>query len=437
MPVSLQAIGWFVAYLAVAGAPLWVLLASSTPPGQGVAWDFAIGLGFAALGLMATMFWLTARFRRLTLPFGIDAIYFFHRQVALLIVLFVLLHPLILFIEEPLLVRYLKPSAPLPLLLGVVAFVAIVLMVFSSVARRALHLHYDTWRRIHVTLAVAAVAATLGHVFGIHYYVSTPGTAWMWFATAAVTTALVVYVRLVRPALLRTRPYRVTAVYAERGRARTLTVEPDGHAGFRFSAGQFAWLTWRASPFAMREHPFSFSSSADQAPRLSFTIKALGDLTQALSQVRVGERVYVDGPYGSFCPDRHVASGVALIAGGIGIAPVLSVLRTAADRGDRRPYHLVYAYKDIETLTAYAAIEELKTKINLTVTLVLSHPPPNWPGERGFINALLLQRVLPETTLGYHYFICGPGPMLALTEAALRAQGAGFNRVHVEIFDLV
>ncbi len=437
VPAPVRALLWIAGYLLLAGAPLVALLVNPGLPGNGLVWDFAVALGFGALALMATMFVLTARFRRLTAPFGIDAIYFFHRQIAYVIALMVLLHPLLLLAEEPLLVEYLKPSAPPYMLAGVVSFAALAALVASSVARRALHLHYDLWRRVHVACAVLAVGAAAAHILGVNYHASTAGTRWLWYGLPLACGLLFAYVRIVKPALALRRPYRITRVVPERGRARTLRVQPDGHPGLRFSAGQFAWLSWRSSPFAMREHPFSISSSAEHTDAIEFTIKELGDFTTALSAARTGERVYVDGPYGSFCTDRVPAPGYVFVAGGIGIAPMLSLLRTLADRGDRRPLHLVYAYKDLDSLTGGEEIDRLRARLNLGVTLVLSQPPDGWEGERGWLSRAIFERALPPERRPFHYFLCGPGPMLALAERELRALGVPLGHIHIEIFDLV
>ena len=67
-------------------------------------------LGFATASMMAIMFFLTARFKRVSLPFGVDIIYYFHKQISLLLLLFVLAHPLILIVSEPVVVEMLKPN---------------------------------------------------------------------------------------------------------------------------------------------------------------------------------------------------------------------------------------------------------------------------------------------------------------------------------------
>jgi 3-phenylpropionate/trans-cinnamate dioxygenase ferredoxin reductase subunit len=180
--------------------------------------------------------------------------------------------------------------------------------------------------------------------------------------------------------------------------------------------GQFAWLTIGKSPFAIEEHPFSFSSSAVHPETLSFTIKELGDFTSTIKDVSVGERVYLDGPYGSFSIDRHNARGYVFIAGGIGIAPVMCTLRTLADRSDSRPLTLVYATRTLENATFLEEISASKTRLNLDVIHVLEDP---------------------LDSRGYHYFICGPDPMMDMVETALYKLGVPISKFHSERFNIV
>ena len=108
----------------------------------------------------------------------------------------------------------------------------------------------------------------------------------------------------------------------------------------------------------------------------------------------MGKRVYLDGPYGAFTignpADMHV-----LIAGGVGVTPMMSMIRTLADRGDKRPVILLYGSKDWESITFREELEVLKARLDLTVVHVLANPPAGWTGEQGFINAEVFKRHLP------------------------------------------
>jgi predicted ferric reductase len=430
---------WLGVYLALVLAPLFVLLIGPTPPGLGFLWDLSMALGFAGLGMMGVQFVLTARFRHATTPFGIDIIYYFHRYVGIVLLLVVLAHPILVIVDNPATVALLSPfGASWHMIAGTVSLLALIAVVVASVWRKALGLAYEPWRATHMAMSVAAVVLALVHIDGVQYYVATPWKRLIWRVFALTWIAVVCHVRVIRPYLLLKRPYRVVSITQERGDAWTLALEPRGHEGLSFQPGQFAWLTLAGSPFLMTEHPFSFSSSPSlPGGRLEFTIKELGDFTRTIGRVPLDAVGFVDGPYGTFTTDRHPAPGYVFIAGGIGIAPIMSMLRSLADRGDRRPLLLIYAYRRWERMTFRDAIEELRARLNLTVVFVLEEPPPEWSGERGWITREVLVRHLPEDRRLRHVFVCGPEAMTQAIERQLRGLGLPLSHVHSELFELV
>lgn len=454
---TLQGVLWITLYLLLTLAPLFLLLVGPTPAGRGFWREFSVALGFAGLAMMCLQFVLTARFRWLKAPYGSDIVYYFHRQISLVAFMIVLAHPLILFIEDPARLGLLNLiAAPWRARFGVTAVLALIALVTASLWRRQLKIHYDAWRIGHGILATAAVALTMGHIVLVGHYVSLPWKTALWIGYGSFWTALLAYVRIFKPWRELRRPYVVTQVKQERGNAWTVALRPDGHAGMTFHPGQFAWLSLRSSPFADREHPFSFSSSAAQPGELAFTIKERGDFTSQIGQVRPGERAYLDGPHGSFTTDRHEhAAGFVFIAGGVGITPVMSMLRTLADRRDPRPLTLIYANRDWEGVTFREEIGALQAggRIDLRVVHVLQQPPEGWPSdcasrdasmarpgcERGYVTAEVLRRHLPpiERRNQAEIFICGPQPMMDAVERALLDLGITGGDIHTERFDLV
>jgi predicted ferric reductase len=429
---------WLWAYLLLVTSPLLVLLAPGTS-GLGFLWTFAVALGFGGLGLMCVQFFLTARLHRATAPFGIDAVFYFHRYLGVVALVLIIAHPALLIVDNPAVADFVNPlSAPPHMAAGTLAIVAALILVAVSFGRKQIRLPYEVWRMTHVLLAVAVVALALGHIGGVQYYVSAPLTRALWMAIVLSLAATLLYVRIVRPWRLLRRPYRVVDVARERGDAWTLSLAPVGHDGFAFGPGQFAWLTIGGSPFLMNDHPFSFSSSPSRpGGGLTFTIKELGDFTRTLGKVERGTRAFVDGPYGAMTLDRQDAPGYVFIAGGIGIAPIMSMLRALADRGDLRPLVLFYAYRLWERMTCREAIDQLAAELHLHVVYVLEEPPVGWAGERGRITRDVLDRHLPPGRERLTYFVCGPDLMTQAMERHLRDLGVPASRVHSELFDLV
>ncbi len=233
------------------------------------------------------------------------------------------------------------------------------------------------------------------------------------------------------------RPYPIEEVIKERGKTWTLVLRPEGHTGMFFRPGQFAWLKIGKSPFAVREHPFSFSSSAMRRDRIEISIKELGDFTSNIGEVSPGTRAYLDGPHGTFTVDRHKAPGYVFLVGGVGITPIISMLRTLADRQEKRPLLLFYSNKTWEEMTFREELEDLSRRLNLQVVYTLTDPEEKWEGERGRIDSKMMARYLPENRVECEYFICGPDPLQMAVKRALEELGLPLEKVQSESFNYI
>jgi predicted ferric reductase len=430
---------WLVTYALLVGMPFVALLLGAIPPGVSRPWDFAIAIGYAAVALFGMQFLLTARFKRPAAPFGIDLIYYFHRYLAIVAVAIALCHVVVLVsYRAELIAEALALQSDFYMNAGAAALLVFIVITGSSLWRRRLAIGYRSWRIMHAALAVIGLFLMAAHVSGSGYYLQDPRRAAIWYAWIPIWAGLIVHVRMLRPLQVLRKPYRVSAVQCETETVTRLVVEPAGHSGIAFEPGQFAWLTIRASPFAMRDHPFSIASSALDRHRIEFAIKRRGEFTQMIEQLRSGELVYVDAPYGSFSTDRHrSAKGFVFVAGGIGIAPIVGMLRTMAARGDRRPIVLIYG-NNLQVRVAYArTLETLSQQLAMRIVHVLGEPPADWGGERGLITEEILGRHLPQDIAGYHVFICGPNSMKRSVERSLRSLRVPQHSTHSEIFDLV
>ena len=435
----LSAVFWLCGYLALILTPLLVLLIGPVPAGAGFWWDFSMALGFSGMTIMGIQFILTARFRRACAPFGVDIIYYFHRFLAVIGVTLIFAHVLIIWKTNPAALGALNPlETPWYMTIGRIAFLLFIVITATSLWRKQLRIEYDHWRIWHALLATAAVLLAVLHIEGVGYYINAPIKRILWTTFTLFWVLLIVYVRLIKPARMRHKPYRVVEVRSERGRNNTLVLKPDGHQGLQFAPGQFVWLTLGESPFHVKEHPFSIASSAEQSGRLDFAIKELGDFTRTIKDHKPGEVAYLDGPYGVFTIDRYPnATGFVFIAGGVGVAPIMSMLRTLADRGDRRPLQLFYGNKNWERVAFREELVELQSRLDLRVVHVLSEPPGDWRGESGYVREQLLNKHLPSDRNVQEYFVCGPSQMRASVEHALHNLRVPLKRVHAELFGLV
>jgi predicted ferric reductase len=430
---------WCLLYLTVVILPLVFAALGPFPAGRGFWREFSVALGFVGLSMWGLEYVLVARIRPVAAPFGEDAIIWFHRLMGYPATLFILLHPFLLIVAVS--TRFLQQLNPFTASwagrTGTFSIVLVLILIVTSVWRRQLRIRYEWWQAAHVVLATAAIVLALAHIELIGRYVGEPWKRALWAAMTAAFVGVIVWVRIVRPIMRIRRPWTVESVVPERGQSWTVTLRPVGHPGFAYAPGEFGWLSINRSPFSFTQHPFSFSSSPERDGRIQMTIKELGDFTRTVGSITPGARAYLDGPHGTFSPDRYEGPAFALLAGGIGIAPMMSMLRTFADRGERRVCVLLYGNRDFEDAMFGDELKNLKQKLALEVVHVVEEPPAGWQGERGRIDADLLRRHLSVGLQRMQYFICGPEPFQDAMEYALASLGVPGERVHTERFNWV
>jgi predicted ferric reductase len=436
---AISGVFWIGLYLLVVLVPLFLMLMPPVPSGRSFWLELSVALGFVGLTQIAVQFVLIARFRRITAPYGIDIILRYHRQIALVAVTLILLHPVIIVIENPSRLVLLNPlRSNISGRLGLVAVAALLTTVIISVFRERLKLSYERWRFAHLLLGVSALAFAQAHVSLTGLYTNTFWKHAVWIVSAVLMAGLALYLRVIKPLRQRNYTWQVAGVRTERGDTHVLTLEPVEHRGFRFMPGQFAWIKLAGTPFTLEEHPFSMCSSAEQRERLEFGIKVLGDFSARVADIPSGTRAFLDGPHGAFSIDRYPAVGYVFIAGGIGISPIMSFLHTMADRSDPRPVLLIYADKTWDDVAFRDELAELSAgALDMRVVYVLEEPPDDWDGGTGFVTRELLESELPREDFPRQYFVCGPPPMMDAVHAALLELGVPADRIQLERFVLI
>ncbi|QTF91496.1 ferredoxin reductase family protein [Halomonas sp. BM-2019] len=421
---------WGGAYLGLALLPMVVVLVRAPAEARGVGVEFGALLGLLALTVMALQALVSGRHRWFGEALGFDNLLQFHRRMGVIALLLVVAHPAVMLASRPAWLDYLDPrddTLRALTLMGLLA--ATLLLVVTSLWRQACQLSYEHWRALHGLLAVAVVGGGLAHALMVGHY--TAGAAGVLLALLiGLALLLVVETRLLRP-------WQVVETQPVRGDATTLVLAPLGRHRLEFAPGQFAWFTLGDTPYRLQQHPFSLASSAARPERIAFTAKRLGDFTATLPEVPVGTRAFLEGPFGAFLPDARNPSGAVLIAGGIGITPMMSILRTFADRGERLPLWLIYANPTWEEATFREELETLAEQLALEVIHVLDEPPDGWQGERGKVDRDLLERRLPADDGRRDYFICGPDPLMDAAEGGLIELGVEPTRLNSDRFDMV
>lgn len=203
---------------------------------------------------------------------------------------------------------------------------------------------------------------------------------------------------------------KIINIVEESPDVKTFTVEIEGGEHFGHKPGQFAEL----SVMGVGECPISISSPAHRGPNLEFSIKKIGRVTDFIHRMEVGENFGIRGPFGnSFPMDYFKGKDVSFICGGIGLAPLRSILNTILD--DRDNYGKVtFLYGSSDMPLYKKELEQLSKVRNLNAYI-------NWDRKNGFVRSLIREVIKPSRN-GVA-ITCGPAVMVKATLATLHEMG--------------
>jgi predicted ferric reductase len=431
-----------VFYLAVTLAPVGLAWTAGLPRRPFLD-ELSSGLALTGFAAMLVEFALSGRFRTVSDGIGIDLTMRLHQLFARTVLALVLLHPFLYTLPIPdhpppwdaTAEGYLRLGG-LTLLSGAGAWILLGVLVVTSIARDSLPYSYETWRLGHGIGAALIAGLTAHHALEAGRYSNVEPLAAFWFVLLGIALATLLWVYLISPLLQLRHPFEVVSVGRIAERTWELVIQRADRQPFAFKAGQFVWLNVMPTPFTLRENPFSIASAPVQGDRVAFVIKEAGNFTRSLDAIRPGQRAWVDGPHGGLVVPGTDAPGVGLIAGGVGIAPLISVLRQMRAENDPRPVALLYGNR-LESQIVYAdELDHLATEPGVRVTHVLGEPPGGWTGPVGHVGPAAIEAAFGdiEGASDWAYLLCGPPPMLEAAEAALLARGVTAGCIHSERF---
>ncbi|MBQ8339592.1 MAG: FAD/NAD(P)-binding protein [Clostridia bacterium] len=220
----------------------------------------------------------------------------------------------------------------------------------------------------------------------------------------------------------------VTEITQQTPDVKTFRVEaPGGGKLFEHKPGQCAMLSVPGISEAM----ISITSSPTNTEYMEFSVKKCGCLTEWLHAMEVGQMITVRGPYGRHFPvyDELLGKNLMIVAGGIGLAPVRSVINYVRDNRDKfGTVDIVYGSRSKDDLVYYDEIvNEWMNTPGFNVHLTIDNPQEGWDGHVGFVPNYVkeLNPDLDKTVL-----MCGPPIMIKFTLGGLMELGFKKEQVY-------
>ncbi len=402
-------------------------------------------LGYTWISLQ---FVLSARPKFIEIPFGMDKIYRFHGIMAVVAILFAIVHAIVN--EQVIGESIITTIGTLALILFVlISLLTMLSMTPSFILKyrpfKWLKKTIESWKKftyeqlrfIHNFTIVAFV------VLNIHVLL-TPSARNSIFITVlyivyfVVSISFYLYHKFIKPVHLKNNKYLVTDVIKENDAVWSIKMQSTKKQLKKHIPGQFAFFSFKNEKNKILEHPFSISSSPDDD--LSITVKELGDFTKTIGQIKVNDPVFVEGPFGVFSYIAHPEElETVFIVGGIGITPIMSMLKYMSKHDPNRKVLLIWGMNTMADQVAKEMFKEIAAKMkNLTIIPVISKDN-TYDGEKGYINQKMIQKLVDKVQINQSvagYYICGPSILMNLCIDALSAMGIRKKRVHFEKFAL-
>jgi len=382
---------------------------------------------------------LAGRFKWIERPFGLDVVMRYHKYVDVVAVFLLISHPLLLAFGGAGLGLLTALNVPWYIWVGKTTLVILLISILVSLFRLRILLKFEKWRVIHNILGPAVFILAFTHSRFAGGDLKAGPLRFLWPAMLGLALAVFVYHRFIRPLRLSRHPYRVTDVHQETKSVWTVKLAPpEGRKRYDYLPGQFQFITFhRGRNRPVEEHHWTISSSPTEKDTVSSTIKELGDFTSTIGQTRPGDTATVHAPFGRFSYVLHPGEkDFVFIAGGIGITPLMSMLRHMRDTRATFPVVLIYANSNENDIIFHQELAEIEAGRypRLKTIHVLSKPGKDWPGETGHIDREKIERLCGGNFEGKAFYVCGPKGLLQATLKNLHDLGVAKNRIHFEIF---
>ena len=222
-------------------------------------------------------------------------------------------------------------------------------------------------------------------------------------------------------------------------------VFPDGEMPFNHRPGQYMTLTLNIHGQTVKRS-YTIASSPTQRGHIELTIKRNreGLVSRYMhDELKAGDKIRIGAPAGRFYFDDLQSKAVVLIAGGVGITPLISILRYLTDRSWRGTIYFINAIRSQDDMIYQAELYNLARRFkNLHVLTHYSQPKPpsnhaapsdNWHDKSGYINADELLAFIPGLN-GLPVFLCGPAPMMQAVRKMLVSLGVPNEQISTEQF---
>ena len=209
---------------------------------------------------------------------------------------------------------------------------------------------------------------------------------------------------------------------------------------FYFQPGQYASISFKNKGRPSPVRCFSMVNSPHDQNKLQFSIRILGNYTKAVANLKVGDTVNVMGPFGGFLIDQDKDQDIVMIAGGIGIAPLISIIHYVSNIKLPNKINLIYSCKNQDDVPFIEQLMDLSdSNPNFKLNFLISDGPTNklksYSVNSGRVTSEIIKKIIGSSLIGKKFLICGPPHFMKSMTNSVVSMGANKRNIITEAFN--
>lgn len=310
------------------------------------------------------------------------------------------------------------------MLAAFVGFGLLTMAAATSIRQARRRMKYETWWSVHLYTYLGLALVFFHEIRTGVVFIGHPLTTAAWELAWAALGIVVLAVRVGLPLWRNFRwQLKVASVTEVAPKTYAVVVEGRNLRRLAVSGGQFFQWRFMTKGLWTHSHPYSISAMP-RPPYMRLTVKSLGDQSSALATLQPGTRVFAEGPYGAFTHHKSETKQIVMIAAGIGITPLRSLLE---DLPHGVAVNFIMRANAVEEIAHRDEIREFVAARAGSYTEVIG-----LPNEVPFDGAVLT--TLAPAIASSDVFMCGPDGFMNFVQGVLTALNVPASQIHYERF---
>lgn len=386
--------------------------------------------GLVGMTMFALTFILSMRLKKVEELFnGLDKVYIVHGILGGLALFFILLHPIFLvlkFIPSNfyLAAKYLLPSSAWSINFGIIALLGILFLIVLTLFVR---MKYEKWKLSHKFLGLVFIFA-VAHIFFVRMFFVTDGIFPGYYAYAFIVSLIGLsgffYTLFIKRIILKQYKYQISSIKKLKN-VFEISMTPKS-VSMPYNKGQFAFFSFENTNLPLESHPFSLASKSNNK-KLKIFVKKLGDFTSSLDSLKLGDNVFIEGPYGEFSYTK-INTDQVWVAGGIGVTPFIGMALDLQNQKSNNKTYLFYTAKeDLEFIGRETFNKIASENKNFKVFFWNSQ-------EKGYLDLNHIKEFVGNLK-NKEYFLCGPSVFKEKITKELLLNKIDKKNIHDEAFE--